>query len=175
MRQIYRFPILELDWLKEEVKGYGIPKFIFLCIFLILTFNFVTERIINILNYKIPDSGTRIPVVSALSRYILNGPKEEVIWRLVPLGLGTTILGRSKYILIIAMISSIWFGIMHGNIFNIFIQGIGGFILCIMFLKCGGFQKKYTKAFLTTSTTHILLNIILFGIRLTKEITVYII
>lgn len=158
-----------MNWLKEEVKGWDILKFIFFSVFMIFTLGFVAERIINALDYKIPYplEGTNVPILSLqlLSLILIKGLLEETIWRFAPLSLGTIILGQSRLILIIAIISSIGFGIIHGNFLNIFQQGIGGLILSIMFLKCGGFQGKYVKAFLTTSTAHILFNIIFFGIR----------
>ena len=182
-----------VNWLKEEVKGWDILKFIFISIFLIFVLNYIAEGIINALGYQIPYpfAMTHIPIISMqlFSLILTQGQFEEVIFRLIPLSIATLILGRSKYVLIVAIISSIVFGIRHGDLFNIFKQGVGGFILCLMYLKCGGFQEglienlskgaektslgnytvlflgKHIKAFSTTSTAHILFNIAFFGIR----------
>lgn len=69
---------------------------------------------------------------------------EEFSFRLIPL---VALFGASKRIfpnikvprrLFFIIISSFLFGILHGGLDHLLVQGITGVILCIVFLKCGG-------------------------------------
>lgn len=83
---------------------------------------------------------------------------EEVIFRL-PLAVAVEAEAEKSAILLFALLLSLAFGLAHGSILNIFIQGFGGFIYCILFLKCGGYQKKYSQALAVTTTAHFLWNL----------------
>ncbi|OGZ97663.1 MAG: hypothetical protein A2676_03635 [Candidatus Sungbacteria bacterium RIFCSPHIGHO2_01_FULL_51_22] len=69
------------------------------------------------------------------------------------------------------MVLSAIFGAAHGNIINIFIQGVSGFMSLLLFLKCGGWQGRYVKALLTTGITHTLFNGVLTLIAITGGAT----
>lgn len=57
-----------------------------------------------------------------------------------------------------SIFSSVIFGYMHGAPVNIFIQGVGGFILCATFLKCGAMNCKLGKALAASTAVHALWN-----------------
>lgn len=83
---------------------------------------------------------------AVLFKIPLYGITEEITFRLFPLGallLLTNVLAsminiirkRIDAILMTTMIlSSLTFGILHGNIYNVFMQGASGFMHCILFL-----------------------------------------
>jgi len=90
--------------------------------------------------------------------------REEFIFRLLPLGLGLRLARVLKkdplFLLIFLSISfSAVFGLGHGRYTNILIQGMVGLSWCVLFLKCGGFQGKYLKAFSATLLSHLLYNL----------------
>ncbi len=53
---------------------------------------------------------------------------------------------------------SIIFGLLHGGLAHIPLQGVLGFILSLVFLKCGGLQCNFYKALAASSATHFLYN-----------------
>lgn len=68
---------------------------------------------------------------------------EEVLFRLIPMGLFVFLVGtisffkNREYILLslIAIASSVLFGYLHGNWVNIFIQGVTGFVYFLFYWK----------------------------------------
>ena len=89
---------------------------------------------------------------------------EEVVFRFVPLSIalagGFTFAG----IMGTAVVSSVIFGLGHGGIAHIGIQGVAGFVWCLLFLKCGGFHRHYVRATLVTTMGHVLYNLSVFAI-----------
>ena len=57
-----------------------------------------------------------------------------------------------------ALALSIAFGLVHGSFKNIFVQGIGGLVYSIIFLKCGGFQRRFFKAIASSTLAHAAFN-----------------
>ena len=77
-----------------------------------------------------------------------------------------------RYKQLIAVIGfSILFGYIHGNVYNIFMQGFGGLILSIVFLKCGGSDpfkiKNVLIGILCSTTVHATFNIIVISLTIT--------
>lgn len=69
---------------------------------------------------------------------------------------------RSKRSIIpLFVVSSLLFGYAHGDWTNIFVQGLGGICLSIVFLKCGGMNRKPTKALAYSTVSHASANILL--------------
>jgi len=64
-------------------------------------------------------------------------------------------------ILLHAFFASIIFGALHGSVYNITIQGVAGFLYCLLLLKCGGLQHNPIKALVCVVTAHFLFNGIL--------------
>ena len=83
---------------------------------------------------------------------------EEIMFRL-PLAVAVEARAPKATILLFAAVLSLAFGLLHGGILNIFIQGFGGFMYCVLFLKCGGYQKKYSQALAVSTTAHFLWNL----------------
>lgn len=93
--------------------------------------------------------------------------EEESFYRFVPLVLAIEKWGASKKIIYISIIASIFFGLIHGNYFDIFFQGVFGLFLCIIFLKIGGLEKKYFKAYIAIVLIHTFINYgLLYGVKL---------
>lgn len=86
---------------------------------------------------------------------------EETLFRLLPLVIGRTITSSPKLLLLISVISSILFGYIHAGVPTIFLNGVVGFVLCIVFLKFGGMNKKYTKALMVVTFLHVVNNLYL--------------
>jgi membrane protease YdiL (CAAX protease family) len=65
-----------------------------------------------------------------------------------------------RLVIPVAIASSFIFGCVHGDITNVAVQGLGGFVLCLVFLKCGGYRDGF-KGLAASSAVHILYNSIL--------------
>ncbi|MFA5831451.1 MAG: hypothetical protein WC878_06495 [Candidatus Paceibacterota bacterium] len=48
----------------------------------------------------------------------------------------------------------LYFGSLHGGMSHFFFQGAGGIAYCILFLKCGGMQRRYAKALGSVTAAH---------------------
>jgi membrane protease YdiL (CAAX protease family) len=79
---------------------------------------------------------------------------EEAVFRLLPLSLSVWAWGPSTAVIVVAVIFSVIFGLCHGKIRNVLFQGVSGFLFAVVFLKCGGFQGHYFKAFLISTLVH---------------------
>ncbi len=91
---------------------------------------------------------------------------EEIMFRFLPLMWAKEMRFSIKGILIVALISSVFFGYIHGNAYNIVFQGTTGFLFSLLFLKCGGMQSKYFKATCCTFTAHYMFNAIIYFLAL---------
>ena len=112
---------------------------------------------------------------------------EEMIFRWIPFLLLFTTIGLAvkynkvdeeskakmeKYgILAVVIVSSVIFGYVHGNIFNILIQGVSGVIFCAFYLRtlfkrraAGKTAKYQVRPLLSSSLYHTLSNAILIAL-----------
>jgi len=84
---------------------------------------------------------------------------EEFLFRFFPLAAANEIFRRNIYaVSIVAIVASARFGYLHGGWICVPIQGVGGLIFCLIFLKCGGYNRRYLKGLVSSSTAHILYN-----------------
>jgi membrane protease YdiL (CAAX protease family) len=89
--------------------------------------------------------------------------KEEVLFRLIPLSYCILYEKRRKDWPIVAVLSSIVFGVIHGGLINILFQGVIGFSFCELFMVISkGQPDEALKATLTTTLVHSLFNFITF-------------
>jgi membrane protease YdiL (CAAX protease family) len=107
--------------------------------------------------------------------YLLVGAiSEEFKYRFIPL---IVVYGILKVItpklslalqMLIILISSFIFGVAHGGYDHLLVQGLGGIVLCIIFLKCGGNgtgsvdvireDRSVLKGWIFSSGTHLTMN-----------------
>ena len=79
---------------------------------------------------------------------------EEFVFRFLPLTIARLLRLPLVGTLAVALLSSVWFGYVHGGWFFVPIQGIGGFIYSLAYLKSGGFHGKLLKPLLSTTLVH---------------------
>lgn len=162
------------QWLEKEAGGKQIFFYIFFFLLVTFIYNLAVVFIAYLLGiHIITTPGKNIEFLMHYFPFVLIAAAfgEEVISRLplaIPIELGLS----KKKIIASAVLLSVMFGIMHGGFVNIFLQGMAGFFYSILFLKCGGLKKKYTKALITTTAIHSLFNgIILLILLATGEIS----
>jgi hypothetical protein len=148
-----------MDWLKEEAFGKSILFYIFLCISTKLIYCVIIVTALKLLNIHISYIAGDIPILSLSFPYILfmSALIEESIFRL-PLAALMYLRCPISVVLIAAAALSASFGILHGGLSHVFIQGGAGIFYSVLFLKCGGCQKKYLKPLMTTTIAHFIFN-----------------
>ncbi len=125
---------------------------------------------------KNPQSITAFDMLFAVAKegrqLLILATTEELVFRFIPLFIAVKIAGVSWWVLLVAVVSSIVFGQLHGTVKNIFTQGPGGLLYCLLFLKCGGFQggEHLLLALATVIIVHAVTNLILWvTTRLRKQ------
>ncbi len=71
----------------------------------------------------------------------------------------------------IILTSSTLFAYVHHGWMSVFLQGIGGVALCIVYLKCGGMEGRWAKATWYSTVSHTFFNFILFEYMLYELLT----
>lgn len=153
-------------WLSANVPWATMPRYIVGVSFVHLIYSLLLLLVFHALKIGLP-SPTAEPI-QIFDPYfpviiIIVIIAEEFLFRaplicLVASGLSV------GYIIIGALLFSAVFGWYHGGVSNIFIQGVGGFIYCLLFLKCGGLQRKFWKAILSSTSAHMLFDGFLVGL-----------
>lgn len=90
---------------------------------------------------------------------------EELAFRFIPIVLVMKLIGPGLTLWIIIIASSIILGILHGNFFHIFLQGLWGVVFSVIFLKFGGLYGSYLIAFLVVATIHSVYNMPIYYFR----------
>lgn len=103
-----------------------------------------------------PQPSSRTVHINQIFSLLIKAAEEEAIYRFLPLVLAIERWGNSKKVLIVVSIASVVFGLRHGHAANCLLQGVAGFIFSITFLKFGGLNKKYLKAYTASVVTHAL-------------------
>ncbi len=164
-----------MRWLEKEALGKQVGLYIIGCLLLKLFFVFFVLCTVRLLEIEIPPVNRKeMPIFTFSFPIIFLGSviTEEILFRL-PLAIFLEKKWSIPGVLAAAFVLSVIFGILHGSVYHIFIQGIAGFIYSILFLKCGGLQRKYFKAINTTITAHLSWNTILVGIAIATGATLF--
>jgi membrane protease YdiL (CAAX protease family) len=84
---------------------------------------------------------------------------EELLFRILPLLLTMKLTRRREVLVIVMVISAAFFGYVHGGVSHIFLQGIGGFLYSVLFIKYSRRGKNPIEGSLVVITIHSLFNI----------------
>ncbi len=147
-----------LEWLKQGVPAGQLWLYIAVSLVVLSVYDIIISKLAEVLKIKL-NSGKEWPIDKRL--FLIELPFgaliEEFFFRL-PLVLVICLPGSSSWVIWAAIALSIIFGWMHGNFYCIFAQGVMGFVLCLLFLKCGGLQGMVWQALLIVALVHLLKN-----------------
>lgn len=92
--------------------------------------------------------------------------QEELVYRALPVAIwwsaSKSLKTYSLHLLFVAVLcSSVIFGYVHFGLKSILLQGVGGLVLSIVYVKCGGFNGKVIKPLLVSTLVHSLYNNVL--------------
>ncbi len=159
-----------LGWLQKEVTGLGILCF---CLVILIadlintcSLMFLLQKLFGkekqwLFGGELSNYLLRWPILSMTMRLFFSSIIEETFYRLLPLLFAVDLWGPGISVIIVAIIASMIFGLMHGGAANLLTQGVGGFLYSVVFLKCGGLQEHYFKAFLICILMHTAYNVIM--------------
>lgn len=113
---------------------------------------------------EMSDAKAIVFVIVLLILAPLNSILEELLFRAPWLTITGKLFPRSGATVIVAVISSIIFGWVHGGVATIPLQGVTGMALSFCYLKCGGQDGKFWKPYLVAVVIHTLINFAIFGV-----------
>lgn len=156
-----------LKWLSDEAHGWQMVLLMIGGVALSLLYCFTAVYLMKRMGVAPVNSsgGSEIEIMTwyFIPTIIIFAAYEE-LWFRYPLSLAVAGWGACKKIIVVAVISSVIFGFLHGksinlifihgSIQNIFLQGVGGIIFCLLYLKCGGLAGKWLKPLIVSTLTH---------------------
>jgi len=148
-----------MRWLKEEALGIQAVFLIFAAVAVNLLYVIVGLNVTASLGIDIPPASGAEDLVDFSSLFLRSGDMllEEVAFRL-PLAILVWAAWPLIGIIAFAGFASVVFGAIHGSLWHVLFQGVGGFMFSLLFLKCGGLQKRWVKALACAFTAHFLYN-----------------
>lgn len=174
-RRIYRLRPLAtvkffqrfLTWCAEpnpyrpyQWQYYRLPLLGFVVDFLILIPVLVAFDTAGLLGEEPEAIGVPILSLWFIPVLFLIATVEEAIFRIIPLTIALRESQRKSVHLTVVLLSAIVFGFIHGGPIHIFIQGIGGFLYAVIFLKYAQ-QERYGEASLVVISMHVAFNAIM--------------
>lgn len=139
-----------LDWLEQREPFVKQLEFLFLISCMNMLLMRVGVNLYHVLGIDYSSEANTVPFgnfspLEYLSQIPWNNVQEELRYRLIPLAI--PILGGSRRLVLpMALASSVSFGVLHGGLVHIPLQGVMGVFFSIIFLKCGGMQKRFVRA-----------------------------
>lgn len=155
-----------LDWISREARGKDVFLYVVGLLILSLIYILGAPQISRIIRFDLLVHGAgaaRSFTSSFLVLLFFTMVGEEAVFRL-PLIFLVQKRQSLQRVLLAGAVLSVVFGTLHGGFHHIFIQGVLGFAYCILFLKCGGFQGNYLKAFIVVAITHFVYDVLVFWI-----------
>jgi hypothetical protein len=159
-----------MDWLSDEARGKTLVGYVIFAALADQSISFVLQAAFENWGWVKPatvEQMSQNPLEFYNLMFYVNifiwGPiREEVFYRVLPLSFITAFVTTSPrwvFTLLIAM--SALFGATHPyNIYGKFNVAIAGIFLGLVFLKCGGMNKRYVKASICAVAAHGLVNVL---------------
>lgn len=131
-----------LGWLEREWTGWKLIFGPLLC--LLISLAYLKLIMISGISYfqtpgsPTPPSLTLGILIGLVFYYILSALWEELFFRVPLVFIFTVCHNNPKIFIAFIVIFSAIFGLCHGNIYNIVLQGFHGLIFSLVFIKTGG-------------------------------------
>lgn len=107
---------------------------------------------------EVEEIGVDIISWSFLVMLILISVIEELVFRIVPLVAVMRVSHQPSLYLATAFTAAVVFGYVHGGVEHIFIQGLGGFLYGVIFIKYAAGGSRLVEASLVVITLHTAFN-----------------
>ena len=159
-----------MDWLESEAKGFWVVSgYLVVAAVIVVSLDYVVTAALE--NWGlIPSRPLPVPenyplryynVLMMISTFVWAPLKEEIIHRFIPLAVVISFVSKRPVVVLGTMVV---FAGLFGAIHPYGLKGkvevaIGGLLLGLVFLKCGGLNKRFIKATVCAIVTHGLINI----------------
>ena len=105
-----------------------------------------TEEVIHILSWNFPLELVGVAII------------EELLFRIIPLIVLIRYVNNRFIIIVSVLVLSASFALIHGGWEKIFLQGVGGVVYSILFIKYSAGGTKFLQASLVVILVHIIFN-----------------
>jgi len=150
-----------LEWLNTDISWRDLLSLIPLLLILGILLECIAAGMLELFGFSLPRRKPSIPMLvwAFPFQLLFLALVEELIYRAPLLLLNLAGQGRVNCsALLLAVVLSVMFGVDHGNWQNIFIQGFGGLLYCLLFFKAGGISGNFFRAITATTGMHFLHN-----------------
>ena len=150
------------NWLSREPRSIKQFAWVF---FPLLLFDVAWDHLLDLainffgfFSYELPtDIATEFLASDLFGSLLVVPLEEELLFRALPLWLVVR-FAPSWALIPTVLLTSIVFGIAHGDLTAILFQGVGGITFSLMYLKCGGMRGAFIKPLLAAAALHSALN-----------------
>ncbi len=160
LRKFRRFCTASIRYRPYQLRYYRLPALaLFLDVVLVIIL-LIFYSYIGILDEmeEVEEIGVEIASLGFLFTIISISVIEELIFRIIPLWIAIRYLRSPWYLITAAFITAIVFGYVHGGVYNILLQGIGGFLYAIIFIRYAAGGKRILEASLVIIILHTIFN-----------------
>lgn len=156
------------DWMTRGVQGVHCAVAMAATVAVSVVWVMVVVKVTIVAGHDVFDVPTRGAIARlALSSHLVDFLQvlgEDALFRLFPVvalieryGVGWKFASGMSVV-------SAFFGYAHGGLDNIYLQGVFGLILVVLFMKAGGSEKRYVRAFAAVSVVHYVTNLIVMAL-----------
>jgi len=156
--RVYQWCFAPITTTPEQWRFYSLLLWLLLFDFVIAV---SSVSLFQIQGVELPETVTEeTPILSLLFliEIVLISLFEEGIFRIIPLVLVMKMTKKHSIIFGVAVLSSVVFGWIHGSVYNILIQGFGGMLYSIVFVKYSQNGSRFLQASLVVICLHTVFN-----------------
>lgn len=160
MEKLIAFCTTPTPYRPREWQYYRVPAVLVVVDILLLSLVLFLYSVIGVLDQveEMEPIGVEIASVGFLVTILLISVYEELLFRIIPLWLAFKFAFTPGGLIMVALITAIGFGYIHGGPHNILIQGIGGFFYAILFIKYASGGKRIFEASIVVIVAHTIFN-----------------
>lgn len=123
----------------------------------------LTVVLLTILSYvdvldEAEDVGVEIASWLFVATILYISFEEELMFRIIPLLVALKFIKQSAGLVGVALLTAVVFGYVHGGVYNILLQGIGGFLYAVIFIKYSQNGTRILEASLLVIVLHTFFN-----------------
>jgi len=156
-------------WFRDGVNWSQVSQAVLIAQTIYLIYLIGILGLFKIFNISIPIVGGAELIPTDVTEFfvfiVVAAIIEEFLFRFLPLAIMLVLNTPIKTVLIVSMVVSVLFGINHASVIQVFIQGVSGFVLSLLFLKVSGTNKpNYRKAYFAVFLNHFIFKMLVFFI-----------
>jgi len=157
IKQMYEWCVTPITAKPWQWGFYRLPWIVFGIDFFLSIVSVLLLSSVDLID-EAEEIGVDILAWSFIPFLILISLFEELFFRILPLGVVMRVTNRRGIYLATALISAVVFGYIHGGVAHIFVQGLGGFIYGVLFIKYADNGRRLFTASILVVALHSMFN-----------------